>query len=390
MPVSARLIPILGVIVILLNASASAAEPPGKVGVYCRLYDVVSSAHKLRETMREMKSAGIDFIIPSGKGTGGNVYWDSKIAPAELVPDRTYMARVVKFAHAEGLKVYPCFCVTTEGGDTKLNVVMQRNPGWAFVSNGARMGYIDPGSVDARRYETSLMTELVAAYDIDGISLDYMRAPNRISYTDTGRAEFLARHGVDLAKITDIGSADLDTEGGKKAASEVAASARAHPIWPEWKNWKRGKLNAFMGEIEAAVHKVRPDLPISSYCWGAHTYTGNFETCQDWKTWIAKGWLDWINPSGYRYTDEEFRKAAALNRANVPKRFPLYITIGVATSHGKLKDADEIRRQMQMSREAGADGVVFFTWESLRAFLPDVSEAIREWQAGPLPRELDR
>jgi len=107
---------------------------------------------------------------------------------------------------------------------------------------------------------------------------------------------------------------------------------------------------------------------------------GNYETCQDWKTWINQGWIDWINPSGYRYTEESFWDTARENRAAIPTGFPYYITIGVKTSHGELKSADEIKRQIRMSREAGADGIIFFTWESLRPFLPEVAEAIRAWR----------
>ncbi len=134
-----------------------------------------------------------------------------------------------------------------------------------------------------------------------------------------------------------------------------------------------------MGDLEAVVHKAKPGLPISSYCWGAHTYIGKFETCQDWKTWIAKGWLDWINPSGYRYTDEAFMDAAKNNRAAVPKGFPYYITIGVRTSHGSLATADDVKRHIAMSKQAGADGVIFFTWDALKKFLPDVSADIKSF-----------
>ena len=69
-------------------------------------------------------------------------------------------------------------------------------------------------------------------------------------------------------------------------------------------------------------------------------------------------------------------EAAKLNRAAVPKSMPMYITIGVRTSHGSLM-ADDVKRHIAMSKQAGADGVIFFTWEALRSFLPEVSQAIR-------------
>lgn len=370
-------------IAILLVCQAVMADvTPGKVGVYCRLSDSVGSPYKLRQTMREIKAAGIDFIFPTGKSTSGQVFWDSKVAPEELVADRTYMEKVIKYAHAEGLKVYPVICVSTEGGDKMCNSLLQRNPSWAAFFEGGRKGYIDAGNADARRYEVALMEELVSKYDVDGLSLDYMRTPNRVSYTDTGREYFLKKHKVDIAKLVDIGPVDLDTEGGKNAQAAASSSAREHPIWPEWRRWRIEQLNTFMREIEASVHKAKPGLPISSYVWGYHTYTGNYESCQDWMTWIEKGWLDWINPSGYRYDDAVFAEVAKTNRAHIPKGFPMYITIGVRTSHGTLPTAEDVKRHMRMSKEAGADGLVFFTWEALRPFAQDLADDIKSWPEG--------
>ena len=361
----------------VIFSMAAASESPGRMGVYARLYEEAKSPDKLSQAMKQIKAAGIDFIIPSGKIS--SVYWDSRIAPDEAIANRDYMERIVKCAHAEGLKVYPQICVATEGGESGPNALLKRNPAWAYFYDGARRGYIDPGNADARHYDASLMAELVSKYDVDGLSLDYLRCPNRVGYTGTGRAEFLKRHNVDLAKIVGAGPQTLDTEGGKKAASVLAASARANPIWPEWRKWRTEQLNTLAREIRAAVNKARPGLPISSYVWGYNTYTGNSEVCQDWMTWIKEGDLDWINPSGYRYTDEAFLEAARANRAHVPKDFPFYITIGVKTSHGSLKDAAEIRKQISMSRECGADGLVFFTWEALRPFANEVAGDIKSY-----------
>ncbi len=356
---------------------AAASESPGRIGVYARLYEEAANPARLREAMKQIKAAGIDFLLPAGKGSV--VYWDSRVAPEELVKSRTYLDQVVKCAHAEGLKVYPVFCVATEGGEAGPNALLKRNPSWAFFYEGERRGYIDPGNAEARRYEVSLITELVANYNVDGLSLDYCRCPNRVGYTDSGRAEFLKRHDVDLAKIVSAGSETLDTEGGKRAARSATASARAHPIWPEWQKWKTAQVNTLAREIRAAVNKAKPGLPVSSYVWGYHTYTNKSEVCQDWVTWINEGILDWINPSGYRYTDAAFLEAARLNRAHVPKGFPFYITIGVKTSHGALKDAAEIRKQMTMARECGAEGLVFFTWEALRPFASELAGDIQSY-----------
>jgi uncharacterized lipoprotein YddW (UPF0748 family) len=370
-----------------------AGTKPGRIGAYVTFRDAdLKSLERLNQLMQELKSSGVDFIIPfMAKHTSGTVNWDSAVAPKELIGDRTYMEKVVKSARTAGLKVHPAVGVVTEGSENGPNALLQKNPTWAFHYHGKRQGYMDPGNAEARRYEIALITELITKYDVDGLSLDYMRCPNRIGYTDTGRDYFLKHHQVDLAKIAGLdASVELDTEGGKKAVSKMNAAARAHPIWPEWHRWRTEQMNNFMRELAEAVHKAKPGLPISSYVWGARTYTGTYETCQDWKAWIQKGWLDWINPSGYRYTDADFREALRSNRELIPKGFPCYITIGVATSHGKLETADDVIRYLRMAAEEGMDGAIFFRWHSLQPFLPEVAPYLRSWPEKPAAAKLPK
>lgn len=368
-----------GALALTLAANAAQPKTPGKIGVYCKLNDEAKSPALLGKTFADMKAAGVDFICFYAKNTSGAVGWKSAVAPAKLSDPSDFMGAVTKAAHEAGLKVYPVFCVATEGGDNKLNAVLEKNPSWAYVSEGKPIGYIDPGNVEARKYEISLIAELMRQHEVDGFSLDYMRCPNRVGYCESGRAEFLKRKNVDLAKLVGMEKGALETEGGVKAMKDASAKARKDPIWAEYQQWRREQLNGFMREIYNTIQQARPGLPISTYCWGAQTYGPGFETCQDWKTWIKEGWLSWINPSGYRYTDEEFRSAAQMNRDNVPKGFPYYVTIGVETSHGKLPDLAALRKQMAISKQVGADGLVFFTWESLKKFLPEVASDLKQW-----------
>jgi uncharacterized lipoprotein YddW (UPF0748 family) len=142
------------------------------------------------------------------------------------------------------------------------------------------------------------------------------------------------------------------------------------------------QVNELVRELSTAVKKIKPDLPISIYVWGYNTYSGSFEVCQDWVTWIKERRLDWINPSGYRYDDTSFRQAAKLNREHVPRNVPYYITIGVTTSHGSLRDAGEVRRQMKIAANAGADGLVFFTWEALNPFAEEIAGDLKAYRPG--------
>ena len=200
-----------------ISSTWAASKTPGRIGVYARLYKEAASPDKLREAMKLMKSVGIDFIIPCGKGSDRLLGQPDRPQGAGQRPRLHGANRPVR--SCGGLEGVSQFCVCTEGGESGPNAVLKRNPSWAFFYDGARRGYIDPGNADARHYEVSLISELVSKYDVDGLSLDYCRCPNRVGYTDTGRAEFLKKHNVDLAKIAGAGPETLDTEGGKKAAT---------------------------------------------------------------------------------------------------------------------------------------------------------------------------
>lgn len=365
------------VVLIAMAATANAAVMPGRCGVYLRLEKEVNSPAKLRSAMKRIKATGIDFIIPIAKNTSGAVNWESSVAPKDQIGNPTYLNNIIKYAHAEDLKVYPWLCVCSEGGEKRLDTMLTRNPTRAWYYEGEKRGYIDPGNADARKYICSLIAELVSKHDIDGLSLDYVRCPNRVGYTESGRAAMLKQYNVDLAEVIEAGEVKLDTEGGKVASPAPFKNPRQHEIWPAWKQLRIQQVNTLMREIRETVEKNKPGLPVSSYVWGAQTYTGNFEACQDWKTWIKRGWIDWINPSGYRYDDKVFLDAGRANRAEVPKGFPFYITIGVRTSHGELNTADDVRRHIKMAQECGADGVVFFTWEALDKFADELATDIR-------------
>lgn len=361
---------------------ADASEGPGRIGVYLRLQSLAGDPDALRRELRDVRKCGVDFIVPIAKDTSGRVYWDSRIAPSELVASRTFLADITKMAHVEGLKVYPWVCVCTEGGLTAVNRVLKDHPDWATITAEGSIGIIDPGNPAARKYETRLIAEMVDTVEVDGVSLDYVRASNRFAYTPTLRRDFLEMHGTDARDILGLGAAPVGSESGGATGEKRKTSPREHPLWPEWREWYRGNLDLLMREIAVSVRRARPGATIGSYVWGAHTYGPTFETYQDWKSWIAEGWLDWINPSGYRYTEESFVEAARLNRASVPQSCPMLITIGVRTSHGSLT-AEQVKRQMELASRDGAQGLVFFTWEALKPFTPALAEDIRTWKPAP-------
>jgi hypothetical protein len=50
-----------------------------------------------------------------------------------------------------------------------------------------------------------------------------------------------------------------------------------------------------------------------------------------------------------------------------------------ASVSNRRGNAAEIRKQMSVTRQCGADGLVFFTWEALRPFADELAPDIKSY-----------
>ena len=346
---------LLLLIILMAAIPALAGKSPGRIGAYVNFGGGHSDTpEEIKALVDEAADAGIQFLLPMATTTSGMAMYDSKILPHAGSFDR--LKPLIDAAHARGLKVHPWVEVNAQGLS-----MLETHPDWCQVnSEGKRVGYLDPSAPEARQRVTSILREIAENYDIDGISLDYCR------YSGGGRYCFCDRCKAAFEEATGLDALEADkAEKGSNA-------------WRKWRAWRFGQINGEVEEIAKAVREARPGAQVSSYVWGAHTYGASYQVCQDFKTWIKRGWLDWINPSGYAYKPGEFRKRATDNRKAVPQSFPMLITIGVTTSHGRLNSSDEVKAQVKDAFDLGADGVVFFTLEYTRPFLKDLSPLLHD------------
>lgn len=343
-----------------LNSSFSAAQPksPGAAGAYMSMRDI--SPEAIDALLKEASESGIQFVIPHAKSTSGTAFYESDIIPEARPGASKALGLVVEIAHKYGLKVYPWICVNSDGGEQSFSSTLEVHPDWCVVNiNGKRAGYIDPSCKEARAYVCSIVREIVSKYDIDGINLDYVRYPS-------GKNCFCER------------CIRLFKEATGYDARDANNAPPGTDKWRKWRAWRMKQINLEMEEIRRTVDEVKPGLPISSYVWGVHTYGAGYQICQDWKTWIRRGFLDWINPSGYVYNIEDFRKRVLDNRKQIPPDFPYLVTIGVRTSHGRLNSAGEVKKQVREAIALGATGVVFFTLEYTRPYLKELSPLLKQ------------
>jgi hypothetical protein len=97
---------------------------------------------------------------------------------------------------------------------------------------------------------------------------------------------------------------------------------------------------------------------------------------------VRDGYLDLLNVSGYCYTDnngekymqvfeDRLRGAAELARKPGGK-VEMTFALGVHTSHGDIKSAEQIGEYMAAAQKAGCPGVAAFAWVSVEKYAEEI------------------
>lgn len=327
------------------------------------------------ENLDRFRDSGLRVLIPFITSTRGQAQY-----PSELIPDKPFgkwdpVAIVVREARKRGLKVYPVMCVLACGHDKPAGILKQ-HPEWALRDkDGQPMGFISSGHPQARKWVVGVLTEIATKYQPDGILLDYCRYPGNERQMDpVSQAKFDAAHPADRWRP---GSAEYN---------EV------------FRQFKRDCLTELVGQISAALRALQPKPRLAAYMWGAHELKGT----RDWKTWVARGYLDMLNLTGYCYReqygekylkvlDQRFRDVAAiLKELNNPVEFT--ICVGIKTSHGGIRETREIEDYLNIAKRHGVHGAAFFTWETLQPHLPEVKKGrfLEKFVQGLRPRPVAR
>jgi len=112
--------------------------------------------------------------------------------------------------------------------------------------------------------------------------------------------------------------------------------------------YRRNCLTELVGQISGTLRALDHAPRVAAYVWGVH----EFKNTRDWGAWLAHGYLDMLNLTGYSYReqygdkylevlDQRFADAeAVIRRLDNPVEFT--ICVGISTSHGKIRAASEL------------------------------------------------
>lgn len=301
-----------------------------------------------------------NFLRPFVVVTRCNANYNSKIVPIKNFNEWDPLEVMVEEAHSRGMEVHPFVCVVSQGkGDLhqpgNLGPVLEQHPDWAMANKkGELIGWAEPLHPEFRKYAVRIVEEIVEGYDVDGISLDYARYPDR----DSGYSEYSRKKFKEEFKVDPIDVAEGD------------------PMEKKWDQWRIRNIDQLVKMMKSAIRAIRPNVILSAYVW---TPKDTYICLRDWLAWIEKGYLDAINPTGYLYNFEKYmeRCRTSISAAKkVKKDIPAFINVGVHTSHGDLQNQAEVIKWTQGAREAGADGISYFALKAFMPWLEEVSKSV--------------
>ena len=334
-------------------------------------------------------AAGINAVFVQVRGRG-DAYYQSDLEPrGTLIAGQPAafdpLARVIERAHDQGIAVHAWVNVNLVSDTGSLpsarDHLIRRHPEWLMVPRplAARAASTDPRSPaylnalvrwtraniakveglyaspiprEARAHAVAVTRDLARRYALDGLHLDYVRDPNEsFDYSPGALAEFRASIAGALAAPE---LAELDA---RRAGTPTIFADR----FPErWVAFRRARVTWLVDGIAAAARAERPGILISAAV-GPDSNTALTIKLQDWPSWATRGLLDAICPMAYAedragYTAQISAVHEAAGGAAVWTGIGAYRLTAAETAH-RIREA----------RDAGAAGVLLFSYDSVTA-----------------------
>jgi len=306
----------------------------------------------ISEKIKELAENNINLIIavPPPEISFPSIFQVKKTSSYDKDPLRY----LIDEAHTNNIQVYLYLYFISRNIPDKWYMINAR---------GKKVPYADPGNPEYRQFVIDSAVNIIKNYDLDGISLDYIR------YTEmelTGDCCYCNICRENFKKKYDFDPIILAIPGRKTSLREQSFK----PGQYLWDKERSNNITTFVRDLREAICGTKNNVKLSSYVWG----TASRLVFQNWSEWIENKLLDWINPSGYDYDLNSFR-IRCIELANIiNKRCPMCITLGQHTTHGKVKNVEELIEMMKIASETGFDGFVLFTHthKVLSSYLPRI------------------
>ena len=343
---------------LILSSCGTQDDPSEWKGVWVTNVDskVLDSKESIEEAMEFLADNDFNVVMPVVWNDAYTLYpsmvmketFDREISPR--FAGRDPLKELIEAAHKHNLQVIAWFEYGFSSSYNKNGgVLLEKKPEWAARDIDGNLlkknnfEWMNAYMPEVQDFIISLVMEVVENYDVDGVQGDD-RLPAQPSHG--GYSDFT----VDLYK---------SENGGLEPPLDFRNET--------WLKWRGDKLNAFAKRLYDTVKAEKKKMLVT---WAPSVYPWCYEQyLQDWPEWIRGGYADAVIPQVYRYTIEAYENTLKeLDEIREElKNYDTPILPGVLLNVGSyVMDNEFLRQTIQMNRDHGYRGEVFFFYEGLR------------------------
>lgn len=348
------------------SLSAQRAQPHEEMrGLWVARYSLKSPA-AVRNIVAAAKRHRFNTLFVQVRGRG-DAWYDSKLEPrADALADAPAgfdpLALIVKEAHEEGIEVHAWLNTyltwTGKRGPKSGRHIVKAHPDWIARDNRGRWTmaasehleglYVQQSNPAVQDHLYRVFTDVARRYDVDGIHFDYVRYPNPgYDFSTSTLARFKAYM---QPRMSEQGWAGVRKDGTRLAY--------VHMFPKEWAEWRRSQVTGLVKRISESVHAMKPWVRVSAAVF-ANVEDAYADKGQDWRRWLAEGYLDAVCPMSY---SKDTATVARQIQAAVEAAGEKHVYAGIGSWRLSAKDT---AAKIAKVRQLGVQGVNIFSYDGI-------------------------
>ncbi len=198
--------------------------------------------------------------------------------------------------------------------------------------------YLSPSAAGVPEHLEAVVDELLRAYALDGLHLDFIRYPGgEYDYSQAALAGFAALSNAPPGNLL---QGPLRDPAG-------------------WTRYRQDTVTDLAARLARAARSARPGTFVSAAVVPEEA-VATAHRFQEWGSWLEQGIVDAVCPMAYTPEFALFRRQVAEARARAGALGGIWIGVGAY----RLTPEETIER-IRVARSAGASGIVVFSHESL-------------------------
>lgn len=304
-----------------------------------------------------LKRAGFNTMYVNIASGGAAFYPGSALLPNVMDVNGDPLARGLALAHQRGLAVHAkqivMFMFKTPKQFQKRMLdadrVMRGPDGRPILQN--EFTWLCPSQAPNRALTAGALTEILKRYPVDGVQFDYIRFCEQPScYCASCRREFERSAGLKV----------------KRWPADVLQGEYVS----RFNGWRMQLISDWVRELSALARQTRPGVTVSAAVF-SDLDRAREEKAQDWKTWLDRGYLDYVCTMTYTTDPNQFESQVRKQQGWAARRNQVVVGIG----SWKFQQMDQLWGHISLTRQLGAPGFALFSYDDAEArdFLPNLT-----------------